>query len=348
MTNNKPKMFLGTFEDYTTVGDPVGNGGSGTVFKVRTSDGDILALKLLDRSKTPRAKLKRFRNELQFCSQPRSKHIIHVIDSGRTDDGSIFYVMRFYPKTVRNLIRDRLPQGELLPLYSQILDGAEAAHLLRACHRDIKPENLLYDSDAKQIVLADFGIARFVADELLTVVETGPNERLANFAYAAPEQRLPGKDVDQRADIYALGLILNELFTGEVPQGTGFRKIKDVAPSLAYLDGVRGTNAQKYGYGGNTLDWQARAFGAIAFPIPFKNLVVITPTFEVDQEPNKIKYIPTARLPTDLIYAVRFSRLPDSRWSFDIGTGHVGANLGPGINIKANNAIAFAANFRFR
>jgi Protein of unknown function (DUF3034) len=112
--------------------------------------------------------------------------------------------------------------------------------------------------------------------------------------------------------------------------------------------GVRGTNAQKYGYGGNTLDWQARAFGAIAFPIPFKNLVVITPTFEVDQEPNKIKYIPTARLPTDLIYAVRFSRLPDSRWSFDIGTGHVGANLGPGINIKANNAIAFAANFRFR
>ena len=111
--------------------------------------------------------------------------------------------------------------------------------------------------------------------------------------------------------------------------------------------GVRGTNAQKYGYGGNTLDWEARAFGAIAFPIPIKNLVVITPTFEVDQEPDKIKYIPTARLPTDLIYAVRFSRLPDSRWSFDIGTGHVGANLGPGINIKADNAIAFAANFRF-
>ena len=110
--------------------------------------------------------------------------------------------------------------------------------------------------------------------------------------------------------------------------------------------GVRGTNAQKYGYGGNTLNWQARAFGAIAFPIPIKNLVVITPTFEVDQEPDKIKYIPTARLPTDLIYAVRFSRLPDSRWSFDIGTGHVGATLGRGINIKVNNAIAFAADFR--
>ena len=111
--------------------------------------------------------------------------------------------------------------------------------------------------------------------------------------------------------------------------------------------GVRGTNAQKYGYGGNTLNWQARAFGGIAFPIPIKKLVVIAPTFEIDQEPEKIKYVPTATLPTDLIYAVRISHAPDSRWSFDIGTGHVGARLGPGINIKVNNALAFAADFRF-
>src|SRR5580700_4958964 len=110
--------------------------------------------------------------------------------------------------------------------------------------------------------------------------------------------------------------------------------------------GVRGTNAEKYGYGGNTLNWQARAFGGIAFPIPIKKLVVIAPTFEIDQEPEKIKYVPTATLPTDLIYAVRISHAPDSRWSFDIGTGHVGATLGPGINIKVNNAIAFAADFR--
>jgi Protein of unknown function (DUF3034) len=110
--------------------------------------------------------------------------------------------------------------------------------------------------------------------------------------------------------------------------------------------GVRGTNSQKYGYGGNTLNWQARAFGGIAFPIPIRKFVIIAPTFEIDQEPERIKYVPTATLPTDLIYAVRISRAPDSRWSFDIGTGHVGATLGPGINIKVNNAIAFAADFR--
>ncbi len=110
--------------------------------------------------------------------------------------------------------------------------------------------------------------------------------------------------------------------------------------------GVRGTNAEKYGYGGNTVDWEARAFGALAFPIPVKKLFVIAPTFEIDQEPRQIKYVPGATVPTDLIYAVRISRHPDSRWSFDVGTGHVGATLAPGINIRANNALAFAADFR--
>ena len=111
--------------------------------------------------------------------------------------------------------------------------------------------------------------------------------------------------------------------------------------------GVRGTNAQKYGYGGNTLNWQARAFGGIGFPIPIKKILIISPTFEIDQEPKEIKYVPRVTVPTDLIYAVRISRAPDARWSFDIGTGHVGANLGPGVNIKVNNAIAFAADYRF-
>jgi hypothetical protein len=95
------------------------------------------------------------------------------------------------------------------------------------------------------------------------------------------------------------------------------------------------------------VDWEARAFGSLAFPIPIKKLVAITPAFEVDQEPRRINYIPTLSLPTDLIYAIRLSRLRDSKWSFDIGTGHLGANLAPGINIKVNHAVAFAANYRF-
>jgi len=228
-------VFETAFETYTVVRQ-VGSGGSGIVFLVKTSDGQDLALKVLDRSKTPRKKVKRFQNEIQFCQRQASERIVRVLDYGQSPDGSIFYVMPYYASTLRDLIKKQLPMGERLPLYVQVLDSVEAAHLLGVCHRDIKPENVLYDSATNRIVLADFGIARFTEDELLTIVETGLTERLANFAYAAPEQRIVGRAVDQPADIYALGLILNEMFTGEIPQGTGFRKIRESATDYAYLD----------------------------------------------------------------------------------------------------------------
>ena len=110
--------------------------------------------------------------------------------------------------------------------------------------------------------------------------------------------------------------------------------------------GVRGTNAEVYGYGGNATNWQARAFGAIGFPIPIKGLL-IAPTFEVDQEPHHLAYITYANIPTTLVYAVRISRYPDMKWSVDIGTGHVASTAAPGVDLKANNALAIALDYRF-
>jgi hypothetical protein len=110
--------------------------------------------------------------------------------------------------------------------------------------------------------------------------------------------------------------------------------------------GVRGTNAEVYGYGGNATHWQARAFGAVGFPIPIKGLIV-SPTFEVDQEPHHLSYVSYASIPTSLIYAVRVSRAPDSRWSIDIGTGRICNSIAPGINLKVNHAIAIALDRRF-
>lgn len=75
-------------------------------------------------------------------------------------------------------------------------------------HRDLKPENILHDPIENRLVVSDFGIAHFTAELMHTLVETKLAERLANFHYAAPEQRRPGGLVDHRADIYALGLIL--------------------------------------------------------------------------------------------------------------------------------------------
>jgi serine/threonine protein kinase len=104
-----------------------------------------------------------------------------------------------------------------MAIFSQILDGVEAAHLQNVIHRDLKPENILCDQNFATIAIADFGTARFTEDILATAIETGPSQRLANFQYAAPEQRTVGGDVQATADIYALGLMLNELFTGSVP-----------------------------------------------------------------------------------------------------------------------------------
>ena len=98
------------------------------------------------------------------------------------------------------------------------------------------PENILYDPTQNRLCIADFGIAHFEEELLATAVATKAADRLANFQYSAPEQREKGVAVDKRADIYALGLILNEMVTGVVPQGTGYKTIAAVAPDLAYLD----------------------------------------------------------------------------------------------------------------
>jgi serine/threonine protein kinase len=86
------------------------------------------------------------------------------------------------------------------------------------------------------MLISDFGIAHFSEEDLLTAVETKADQRLANFIYAAPEQKARGKRTDGRTDIFALGLMLNEIFTGIVPHGTGYASIESVSAEHAFLD----------------------------------------------------------------------------------------------------------------
>ena len=152
--------------------------------------------------------------------------------------------MPIYAGSLRNLLDRGIEPKSDFSTFAQILDGVEAAHLKGVFHRDLKPENVLYDQASDKLLVADFGIAHFGEDELYTLVETSPNDRLANFKYAAPEQRNAVMTVDHRADIFALGLMLNEIFTGEVPHGTGFKTIESVDPEYAYLDGLVRKNDQ--------------------------------------------------------------------------------------------------------
>ncbi len=230
----KPSNLRTAFAVYT-VQDCIGEGGSGLVYSALDDTGVAAAVKVLNSKQATGDKLKRFKNEYKFCSRSRHPNIIIVLDHGLTDTGDPFFVMPLYDYSLRKIVGKVEPKLTF-ELFAKLLDGVEAAHKLGVVHRDIKPENILISNNGKNLVVADFGIARFEEEELFTAVETKDSSRLANFQYAAPEQRTRGKDVDHRADIYALGLMLNELFTSELAHGINFKKIKSVSSEYEYLD----------------------------------------------------------------------------------------------------------------
>jgi eukaryotic-like serine/threonine-protein kinase len=233
-------VFSTTGETYTSEGIE-GEAGTSVIYRVIDSEGNRWALKCLKPDQATTSRTKRFLNELNFCLNSSHKNVVRVVDRGFVIQGEKkcpFYVMPLYPSTLRKLMQEGVPCENAMHYFSEVLDGVEAAHLKNVWHRDLKPENVLHDPATQRLVVSDFGVAQFTAEAMYTSVETRPQERLANFQYAAPEQRTPGGVVDQRADIYALGLILNEMFTGQVPQGVGFRQISQIAPELAYLDEI--------------------------------------------------------------------------------------------------------------
>ncbi len=238
---NKQNVFETATSSYTfSASDIPRHGGSGTVLLVHDENRNEYALKTLSPENITTKKIKRFKNELLFCFKNDHSNIIKVLDWGylitENNKKCPFYVMPFYKKTLRDLIKAGISNEKALRYFSQILNGVEAAHIKGHWHRDLKPENILYDEPKDTLIVADWGIAHFKEDELHTTVATKPQERLANFMYAAPEQRIKGVTVDHRADIFALGMLLNEIFTNVVPIGSGYKTIKSVNDAYAYLD----------------------------------------------------------------------------------------------------------------
>lgn len=232
-----------TFSTYTLM-KCIGEGGSGVVYSAREENGTEVAIKILDPAKTTKDKLKRFENEYRFCRRNKHPNIITVLDHGLSEDQAPFFVMPRYKGSIRQLIGQLTPP-EALTVFEKVLDGVDAAHQQQVVHRDLKPENILAN-DSTALVIADFGIAEFEEEELYTAVETKDGARLVNFQYAAPEQRTRGEKLDKRADIYALGLILNELFTTQLAHGTNYKTIASVTSDYPYLDALVERMLQKH------------------------------------------------------------------------------------------------------
>ncbi len=228
-----------TFATYT-VDEQIGNGGAGTVYGGVDSSNVAIAVKVLSKEARSTDKRRRFKNEIAFLAKCTHRNVVQIVDHGVSTDDVIsgpFYVMKRYTSSLRAVMKG-LPPQNVLPIYLQVLDGVEAAHFLGAIHRDLKPENVLWNADSRAVAVADFGVASLTPELAATAVETREDRRLANFIYAAPEQRLPGGKVTAAADIYALGMMLNEMFTGDLALGQGYKKIQSVAPAFAYLDEI--------------------------------------------------------------------------------------------------------------
>lgn len=241
---NKSQVVYQTFfESYKRVKD-IGSGGAGNVFEVEASDGQRFALKVLSPDAARNnAKVKRFLQEARYEQSGKCDAIISVVDTGVLIDGDVrrpFYVMPLMDGNLAGLMKPSsgYRPADLTNMLLALMASLAPFYRSGNYHRDIKPQNLLFDKNSMRLVLADLGIAHIEEEYPGATVETATSERLANFRYAAPEQRVKRPHCDERADEYAFGLILNELFTGDVPQGTGYKRIADVDKSYAFLDPI--------------------------------------------------------------------------------------------------------------
>ena len=189
----------------------LGKGGMGEVYRADDLTlGQAVAVKFLpDAAASDEAMLERFRNEVRIARRVSHPNVCRVYDVGDVE-GQAFFTMEYVDgEDLASLLRriGRLPQDKAIEMARQLCAGLAAAHAKGVLHRDLKPANIMLDGRG-QVVITDFGLAG-VADDI-----RGPEVRSGTPAYMAPEQ-ISGKEVTMRSDIYALGLVLYEIFTGK-------------------------------------------------------------------------------------------------------------------------------------
>ncbi len=193
----------------------LGEGGMGAVYKAMDRElNRPVALKLIrpQLASNPSI-LARFKQELLLAHQVTHKNVIRIYDLGDAD-GVKFITMEFVEGVdLRALIQEKkkFPPQEAVEITQQIGHALAATHAVGVIHRDLKPQNIMRDATGR-ILLMDFGLARTVAGDGMT--QTGA--LVGTMEYMSPEQAL-AKDLDQRSDLFTLGLILYELLTGQTP-----------------------------------------------------------------------------------------------------------------------------------
>ncbi len=215
-------MYVGsTFDNRYVIDEPLREGGMGLVYKgTHKGIGKAVAIKVLreDMVSDPEM-LKRFRNEARAVSLIESPHIIDITDYGILPDGARYYVMELLEgESLGDLLARTGPMhfAKLIHIAKQIAMGLGAAHKAGIIHRDLKPDNVMiirFGQEETFVKVLDFGIAK-VASDSQKLTKTGAV--FGTPLYMSPEQAA-GIELDQRTDIYALGVIMFEMAAGRVP-----------------------------------------------------------------------------------------------------------------------------------
>jgi len=200
--------------------EQLGEGGMATVYKaydtrleadvaVKVIRTERLAPEILHRA------MRRFEREAKALAQLNHPNIVKVLDYGEYE-GQPYLVMSYLPGgTLKNKMKGKpMPWQEAVNLLIPIARGLEYAHKRGTIHRDVKPSNILI-TESGEPILTDFGVAK-ILDEEATLDLTGTSAAVGTPEYMAPEQAT-SKNIDHRADIYALGIVLYEMVTGRKP-----------------------------------------------------------------------------------------------------------------------------------
>jgi serine/threonine protein kinase/tetratricopeptide (TPR) repeat protein len=193
----------------------LGEGGMGAVYQARDRELDrVIALKVIRPELAGNAAiLQRFKQELILARHVTHKNVVRIYDLGEAD-GIRFITMEYVDgEDLRSLLKThgKLSAHEAVQIIEQVCRALEAAHAEGVIHRDLKPQNIMRDQQGR-IVVMDFGLARSLEDVGMT--QTGA--LVGTLEYMSPEQALGG-ELDQRSDLFAVGLIFYELLTGKVP-----------------------------------------------------------------------------------------------------------------------------------
>jgi serine/threonine protein kinase len=199
----------------------IGQGGMGFVFKARQPKLDrLVALKILPQllAGDP-AFAERFIREGRLLARLNHPEIVAVHDFGQAD-GFFYLLMEFVDGVnLRQAMKvGRFTPAQALAIVPRICEALQFAHNEGILHRDIKPENILLDSKGR-VKIADFGIAKLMGEPSSGTNLTEKGSALGTPHYMAPEQLEHPQDVDQRVDIYSLGVVFYEMLTGELPIG---------------------------------------------------------------------------------------------------------------------------------